>query len=397
MNSTSDLQNPRYRWPLSESELKRRLTAFQRLLRDQHLDCAVMQSQSTVLDGVIRYFIDQPTGLYSSSLLIPAEGEILYLCHGNLNRQAPIPNHVRQVEKMIALPYCQMFNYTDGMIAGAWVDEIRMRGFKRVGYLYPQLMSYDVLFKIQNELSGVVFTDITSCFDRLRAVKSETEWMLIERSVAIHDRLMQMVPALLKPGIMEYELRARLAEACVTMGCDAAAFVAVGSAPQGEAAHYTPHFACNRRIERGDNVNVMIEICGPGGLYGELSRTFTLGKPGASILRLFDIAKRCQAAVAEAVRPGVSGAEVNEIFDAFAVPYGIAPNTRFVGHGMGYDMMEAPAINAGETMTFESDMYIVIHPELSLEGEFATCSDNFRVTEQGAVRLSSIPQEIICL
>lgn len=73
---------------------------------------------------------------------------------------------------------------------------------------------------------------------------------------------------------------------------------------------------------------VMIEVSGPGGMYGELARTFTLGKPSNKLLKLFDIAKGCQEAVAAAAKPGVSGGELSRVFNDFVDRYGIGHNTR---------------------------------------------------------------------
>lgn len=397
MDSQIRLQGERYRWPVSDKELNRRLTSFQNILKKLEIDCAISQSQSTVLDGVIRYFVDQTTGLYSSSLMIPSEGDMTYLCHGNDNDNAPIPDSIRNVGKLIFKPYCQMFDFTDKMEAETMAKEIKSHGYKRIGLLCPKLMSYDYVAGMKNLLPDVEFIDVSREFYELRSVKSEEEWKLIDKSMEVHDRLMYMVPAILKPGIMEYELRSELARACVNLGCDSAAFIAVGSGEQGQRAQYTAHFASNRRINSGDNVCVMIEICGPGGIYGELARTFCLGEPGDSIIKLFDIAKGCQKAIAEAAKPDVTGAEVNKVFDEYVGRYGIGPNMRFAGHGMGYDMMEAPAINANETMKFQENGYVALHPELVIGNEFVTCSDNFRITKEGAKRLSKVPQEIICL
>ena len=106
------------------------------------------------------------------------------------------------------------------------------------------------------------------------------------------------------------------------------------------------------------------------------------------------IAKGCQAAIAAAAKPGVTGADLNRVFNDYVTPHGIAPNTRFAGHGQGYDMMEAPAICGDETMELKEGMYFAIHPELTLNGDFATACDNYRITKDGAVRLTRTPQEI---
>ena len=39
-------------------------------------------------------------------------------------------------------------------------------------------------------------------------------------------------------------------------------------------------------------------------------------------------------------------------------------------------------------------MFLAIHPELTLHGQFSICCDNFRVTAQGAQRITRTEQKI---
>ena len=146
-----------------------------------------------------------------------------------------------------------------------------------------------------------------------------------------------------------------------------------------------------------DGVTVMIEVSGPGGIYGELARTFCLGEPAPALLELYETARDVQHAVAAAARPGVTGRALNEVFDDFVTARGIAKNGRFAGHGQGYDMMEAPVICPQEEMALEEGMFLAIHPELMRDGQFAICCDNFRVAAGGAERLTRTEQRIFAL
>ena len=139
----------------------------------------------------------------------------------------------------------------------------------------------------------------------------------------------------------------------------------------------------------------MVEVSGPGGIYGELARTYCLGEPNKSLVDLFAVARGAQHAVAAAMKPGVTGKDLDKVFNDFVVPHGIAPNARFVGHSQGYDMMEAPTICPTEDMVIKEDMFFAIHPEVFRDGEFAICCDNFRVTKDGAIRMTQTEQEII--
>ena len=163
---------------------------------------------------------------------------------------------------------------------------------------------------------------------------------------------------------MEYEIRADLEHLALELGCDHIGNLAVGSAPSGQMTRFTPHFFANRRIEPGDNLSVMIEVAGPGGQYGELARTWCLDEPTESLQWLFDVARSCQIYLAEKIRPGLSGSELNNLYNDYMKQHGLPENGRYFGHGQGYDMMERPAFAARENMVFKEDMFLAIHPEI---------------------------------
>lgn len=393
----TDKVGPRYKYPISDQELNRRLVATQSALRKAGVDCAITQNHCGIFDSGIRYYLDTPTGGYTSSLLIPASGGMVYLSHGPDNDNAPIPLWARNVEKAITKPYCQPFSFTDTMAAEVMEREIRARGYRRVGLYGMQYISYSFGEYLKQALPNVEFVNFSTQINAITSIKSAEEWKLIEKSIRAHEHLIGTLPALIRPGRKEFEIRAELEHMSLNMGCDYIGNVAVGCATPGTPCMFVSHFNANRRIEPGDNVTVMIEVSGPGGMYSELARMFCLGEPTNSLKELYEIAKGCQAAIAAAAKPGVTGAELNRIFDDYVTPYGIAPNTRFAGHGQGYDMMEAPAICSAETMVLQEDMYFAIHPELMLNGDFAIACDNYRITKDGAVRLTRTPQEIVML
>ncbi len=392
-----DIAGNRYKYPVSNGELKRRLEEVQWAMVRDGVDCLLTHTHSPIFDRGIRYFIDQQAGGYSTALLIPAKGQMVLLMHGNDCDSLPIPPWGRNVEKIITKPYCQPFPFTDTMAGEVIAKEIKERGFRKVGLFCRQCMSLAFGDALRTSLPEVEFVDFSAAVDRISAVKSTEEWELIIKSIRAHDQLMAAVPALIRPGKMEFEVRSAIEKLALDMGCDTIGNVAVGSAPKGEPCMFLPHFSANRRIELGDTVTAMIEVSGPGGMFGELARTFCLGEPSPSLLELFQIAKGAQAAVAAAAKPGVTGAALAQVYDRFVANYGIAPNARFVGHGQGYDMMESPAICAGEQMVLEEDMFFAIHPELTRDSDFAICCDNFRITKKGAVRLTQTPQQITVL
>lgn len=116
--------------------------------------------------------------------------------------------------------------------------------------------------------------DFTAEFSRIKAVKSPEEWALIDRCLRAHEQLMAMVPALLRPGRMEYEVLADLEHASRYLCCDWLGNVGCGLRPGGGGVPFHQNPAANRRIDGGDGVTVMIEVSGPGGLWGSWPAAF---------------------------------------------------------------------------------------------------------------------------
>ena len=391
------LAGPRYKYPVSSQELDRRLAAVQAAMKEDGLDGCVFQTTSTIFDSVIRYMIDRPTHGYGTLLLIPADGAMTLINHGLDFDSTPVPDNMRNVEKQITKPYCQPFYCTNGLTGEVVARELKARGWKRVGIPFPQLATADLMGSLKELLPQVEIVDFSARFSRIKAVKSEEEWGLVDRCVRAHEQLIDCVPSLLRPGRMEYEVLADLERASRYMGCDFIGNIAVGSAKSGGNTVFQQNFAAGRRIEMGDSVTVMVEVSGPGGIYGELARTYCLGEPNKSLLRLYDEALACQKAIAEAAKPGITGKQLNDVFNAALAGFGLPENGRFGGHSQGFDMMEAPAICPTEEMPLEADMFFAIHPELFRDGEFSIACDNFRITADGAQRVTRTEQKVFTL
>lgn len=391
------LAGPRYKLPISEQECARRLSAVQNAMRATGIDCCIAQTQNKIFESIVRYLTDSFLSMYSTTLIIPAEGKLTVINHGVDCDDAAIPPFLRNTGKLISKPYCPPFGCTDHMIGSVIVNELKALKPKRVGLICRQLMAADTYAFITERMPDVEWTDFTKEFCYIKAVKSKEELVLADKCIQAHDRLMKMVPGLLRPGRMEYEIVADLEWACRYMNCDWTGNIAVGSIANGGGIMFFQNYNANRRLEAGDGVTVMIEVAGPGGIYGELARTFCLGEPQKALLELYETAKTAQHLVADAARPGVTGAQLNALFDEYMASCGLSKNGRFIGHGQGYDMMEAPVLCAAEDMEMRENMFLAIHPELVKDGVFSICCDNFLVEKDGARLLSKAAQSIFVL
>jgi Xaa-Pro dipeptidase len=201
----------------------------------------------------------------------------------------------------------------------------------------------------------------------------------------------------LRPGRTEAQVGADIAEAIVAEGHTAAAFVIVGSGPNGASPH---HDVSDRVIEPGDMV--VIDIGGPlaSGYNSDSTRTYAVGgRPDSRIRDAYEVLRVAQEAACAAVRPGISAEEIDATARRIIADAGFGP--RFIhrtGHGIGLDVHEDPYIVGGNPRLLEPGMAFSVEPGIYLEGDWgARIEDIVVVTEDGGELLNNRPRDLVVL
>lgn len=90
-----------------------------------------------------------------------------------------------------------------------------------------------------------------------------------------------------------------------------------------------------------------------------------------------------------------------EMFQAnneFLQSRGHEPGTRLYAHGQGYDLVERPSFQVGETMKIHARMNIAVHPTAPSKLATGKVCDNYMITETGTSEcLHRFPKEITVL
>jgi Xaa-Pro aminopeptidase len=181
---------------------------------------------------------------------------------------------------------------------------------------------------------------------------------------------------------------------------------AVFTGPDSAGAHAGP---TDRPIEPGHIVNVDFGVRRHG-YCSDLQRTWYVLKPGETeappeVQRGFDTILRSIREAAAAIRPGVSGAEIDDVARGVVTSAGYAEYAHGTGHQIGrvahdggggllprwerYGNTPLLPIEAGQCYTIE--------PRLTVPGHgIATCEDIVVVTDRGAEFLSR-PQDRLWL
>jgi Xaa-Pro aminopeptidase len=242
-------------------------------------------------------------------------------------------------------------------------------------------------------LPGTTYKPLGSTMPMLRAVKDTNELDRLAMAGAAADETYTMIVHTRFAGRRESEVAAHLARLLHKHGHEQVDFTVVGSGPNGANPH---HQAGDRVIETGDTV-----VLDFGGLmhgYGsDTTRTVTVGKPSAEVRDVHHIVRTAQQKAFEAVRPGVTCAEIDRAARTVIAEAGYG--NRFIhrtGHGIGVTTHEPPYLIEGEEQPLVPGMCFSIEPGIYLPQRFGVrIEDIVTVTETGARRLNNTDHALL--
>lgn len=382
--------------PISTSELERRWKAVRTIMKDKGIDFLLIQNNNDYLGGYVKWFTDLPAvNAYPVSVIFPREDEMITISHGSSDpaKASPPAWLLRGVKKRISSPIMLSLNYTTTYDSEKVVEELKNYNNCCLSFVNEGAMTAGFSKYIRQHLSSARFVDITNEIDEIKAVKSPEEIECIKKSAYLHDEAMKACLEAIKPGVREFEVVAKGLSRCKMLGSEQG-FILIGSAPPGEPFPYNQIHATNRELREGDQIGILVEATDASGYYTHLHRIVCIGKVPEELQKLFEVAKEAQKLTLNMLKSGADPQEMLRANNEFMRVRGYPEETRLYAHGQGYDLVERPSFQPGETMKIKAGMNIAPHPVVSGKGTGTLC-DNYIVTETGVSEcLHKTPKEI---
>jgi Xaa-Pro aminopeptidase len=248
---------------------------------------------------------------------------------------------------------------------------------------------------VQRALPGAALELAGPVVDRLRMVKTPAEEAELALAAAAIDRVHARMGEWLHVGRTEAEVGADIAAAILAEGHVAVDFTIVGSGPNGASPH---HELSDRVVQAGDVVVVDIGGETATGYRSDCTRTYLVGGVAARGLKdWYAVLQRAQAAAVDAVRPGVTCAQVDAVARQVITDAGWGEYfIHRTGHGIGLDSHEAPYLVEGNDLPLEPGMAFSIEPGIYLPGRYgARIEDIVVCTDDGVRNLNGGTRELV--
>jgi Xaa-Pro aminopeptidase len=394
---STDLMKEKVIHPISTEELERRWKAVREIMQERKIDFLLIQNSQDYLGGYVKWFTDMPAvHHYPATVIFPVLDDMTTIWHGSTDPALAGPSEwlMRGVRKRLSTPIMLSLNYTCSFDAELVVEELKDYKNCCISFVNEGAMTAGFSGYIREHLTGATFVDITDEIDEIKAIKSLEEIERIKVSAELHDEAMKACFDAIKPGAMEFEVAAMGRLKCRMLGSEQQ-FILIGSAPAGKSFPYSSIHAMNRKLKAGDQVGILVEAVDPAGYYTHLHRIACVGKIPEPLQEQFEMAKEAQQVTLDLLKPGADPVEILAANNDFLRSRGLVEETRLYAHGQGYDLVERPSFQLGETMKIQANMNIAPHPAVLTKEATAIVCDNYIVTETGVSEcLHKLPKEI---
>ena len=265
----------------------------------------------------------------------------------------------------------------------------------------------------------------TSLIRRARSVKTEMELGFFRRSALAHARAYAQIPAVYKEGMTDRALSIEIERLMRLEGClgifrvfGRSMEIFMGSVLAGDnAAAPSPYdFALGGEgldpsLPGGANgtllkpgQSVMVDL--GGNFFGymcDMSRVYSVGRLPRQAYDAHQVCLEVQETVASMAKPGVTGedlynAAIGVVNRAGWADHfmGIGQKAKFIGHGIGLEINEAPVLAPRMKQELEPGMVFALEPKIVLpEVGPVGIENSWAVTGDGLEKLTQAPEEII--
>ena len=303
----------------------------------------------------------------------------------------PLLEYLNKKEpKKIAINYSPNSNLADGLTHGMY------------------LILNDILEGTEFKNNLISSEDIVSA---LRGRKSASEYSIMKEAVDETLKIFDEMTNIIKPGKTEIEISQQIKKIAFDKGFGLAweedHCPSVFTGPEAKSAHAGPS---DRKVEKGHIVNVDFGIKLQG-YCSDLQRTWYVLKDGetkapAEVEKGFNVIRDSIQKVADSIKPGVKGCEMDDIARNYIIDNGYEEFPHGLGHQVGKEAHDGGGgllprwekYGNSPFMEIEESQVYTIEPRLYVEGYgTATIEEEVFVTNNGCRFISKPQKELILI
>ena len=273
------------------------------------------------------------------------------------------------------------------------IGALKKSGIRRVGFVAEDV-SVDLMDRLHQSGKAVTWRSVAkNNILELRQIKSATELSRIRQALTIAQKSFLGLLRHLKPGMTEAQAAAELEYRMRSAGAEKSAFDIIVADGRNSAK---PHAsATSAKLRAGQPI--VIDFGARVGQYCcDLTRTVWLGTMSPRFREIYKICLEAQWAAIARIRTGVPAAEIDQAARKVIARAGYGRYfVHSVGHGIGLDVHEPPALHAKSDAILQDGMVVTVEPGIYIPGTGGVrIEDDVLVQSRGCRVLSDLPKDI---
>lgn len=248
-----------------------------------------------------------------------------------------------------------------GIMADSCIEaNSRLIGFEAYDFTYQEYLN------LKKCLGKRKLIPLGRVVENLRIIKDESEIRHIRQACKDGSELMNYAVKIAKPGISENSVKRAIEMYVLKNNFNLAGFdIIVASGVNASM----PHAAVSgKRIKRQEMVTIDLGAM-HSGYNSDLTRTVFLGKITPKYLNIYRIVLAAQVIAIENLMPGVYAKDIDAVSRQYISERGMGSFfLHSLGHGIGLETHEIPAISRNSETKLEKGMVITIEPGIYIPG-----------------------------
>ncbi len=236
---------------------------------------------------------------------------------------------------------------------------------------------------------GAELVELDDAIEHSRSVKTVSEIMKIAEVEALNDQIWELAQADIHPGMTEKDIQ-RVIRAYMNALGDGEAFETIVCAGVNAAeCHHVPDETV---WKEGDGLLVDMGVK-LNGFCSDMTRNIrpvSRGAAGREYNRIYKIVLAANKAAIAAAKPGMTCGDLDEVARKMIRDAGYEKAFgHSLGHGVGFEIHEAPTASPKNKTVLEPGMIVTIEPGIYLEGKLGVrIEDLVLITSTGCEVLS---------
>jgi len=242
-------------------------------------------------------------------------------------------------------------------------------------------------FKILKAKLPVKLKPVKNIAESVRAIKDESEIETIKKAAAIAEKSLEKILQKIRVDMSEVEIAAMLDFEMKKVGAVPAFETNVSFSTNSAMAHHQPSLQKLKKVD-----TILIDYGAKlNGYCSDITRCFAVGKVNKFYAKVYKAVLDAQTAAINMLKAGVKAVDVDSTAKEIITKANLKPYGHGLGHGLGIDIHEAPAVSVFSTSNLQTGNVITVEPGVYLDNKFGIrIEDDVFVTENGCEILTTL-------